>query len=479
MADKIKKFFQKKKVEAKFKLAGPGHKLSEPAISSQSSVDSRPETQIKRTGLSEASKTAAEAALSRLSLKRENPVFNTSLAAIQAQVKKELENEKANERELASQSSVSSNEKQEKEIDLPKNYAASGVYFKCPIISNDILPRDEWKKNIKTFLYEQLEAERGLTACLIIQSCNNNNREKIDTCVETLCKYLENLITYPEDEKYQKIRMSNRVFCERVQPIEGAIELLFAAGFRQEKLTNTNGAEEDFLVFHTENVESIESLTALIEALRSAEPIQLELDRNLQVLLPSQAANKMQLPASFYALSPEEIKREQQLRIEAMERSQMLRTKAMREKDEIREMRKYKFAIIRVRFPDGILLQGTFSVYERFTEIHDFVQENLEHSGLPFILNTPTGQKLNLEDDANKTLIDLRLVPATVLTFAWHSSVAQEIQNSPNKDVYLKPEVLVMVQERTFREKRVGQWIMISVLAIGLIIFIKKLKFLR
>lgn len=35
----------------------------------------------------------------------------------------------------------------------------------------------------------------------------------------------------------------------------------------------------------------------------------------------------------------------------------MLRTKAMREKDELREMKKYKFAIIRVRFPDGILLQ--------------------------------------------------------------------------------------------------------------------------
>lgn len=52
----------------------------------------------------------------------------------------------------------------------------------------------------------------------------------------------------------------------------------------------------------------------LIDALRTSEPIPLELDRNLQVLLPSQAANKVQLPSSFYALSPEEIKREQQLR---------------------------------------------------------------------------------------------------------------------------------------------------------------------
>ncbi|CAK1547709.1 unnamed protein product [Leptosia nina] len=191
----------------------------------------------------------------------------------------------------------------------------------------------------------------------------------------------------------------------------------------------------------------IHNFQTLIDALRSAEPIQLELDRNLQVLLPSQAAAKVQLPSSFYALSPEEIKREQQLRTEAIERSQMLRTKAMREKDELREMKKYKFAIIRIRFPDGILLQGTFSVYERFMEIQEFVQENLEHSGLPFVLNTPTGHKLILDEDANKTLIDLRLVPATVLNFAWHSSVIEEINKSPNKDMYLKPDVMVLVRE--------------------------------
>ncbi|KAG6460569.1 hypothetical protein O3G_MSEX012062 [Manduca sexta] len=443
MNDKIKKFFQKKKVDAKFKLAGPGHKLSESTISAASSNSSKNVPVPKRSGLSEESKVAAEAALIRLQQKRENPAFNTSLAAIQAQVKKELENEKAAASKLETSTSE---ERKEVEIDLPRNFAASGVFFKCPIISDEVLPRDEWKKNIKTFLYEQLEEERGLTACLIIQSCNSN-REKIETCVETLCKYLENITNNPDEDKYHKIRMSNRVFCERVMPIEGAMELLLAAGFLQQKITNAEGVEEEFLVFNKEIVPSMETLTTLVDALRTAEPIQLELDRNLQVLLPSQAASKVQLPPSFYALSPEEIKREQQLRTEAIERSQMLRTKAMREKDELREMRKYKFAIIRIRFPDGILLQGTFSVYERYNEIHEFVQSNLEHSGLPFLLNSPTGHKLHIEEEANKTLIDLRLVPATVLTFAWHPSVAEEINNSPNKDVYLKPEVMVLVQD--------------------------------
>lgn len=84
MTDKIKKFFQKKKVDAKFKMAGPGHKLTESASSSQTSNSSRRDVQIvKRSGLTEECKVAADAALSRLQLKRENPAFNTSLAAIQ------------------------------------------------------------------------------------------------------------------------------------------------------------------------------------------------------------------------------------------------------------------------------------------------------------------------------------------------------------------------------------------------------------
>lgn len=446
MADKIINFFKKKKSDVQFKRAGPGHRLSEATLSSQSSTSVKNEPVVRRTGLSEESKTAAEAALARMQKKSTNPGFNTSYAAIQAQVKKELENERATTskpQELKPDSEAQKDNTEE--LLLPKNMATNGVFFKCPMINDEVLTKQEWKAKIKEFLYEQLEEERGLTACLIIQSCNDN-REKVNTCVETLCKYLENIVTYPEEEKYQKIRMSNRAFADRVQPIEGSMDLLMAAGFTQQTLPNPDGQDEQYLVFNKDNVPSVESLISLIEALRSAEPVPLELDRGLQVLLPSQAVAKVQLPPSFYALKPEDIKREQQLRTEAIEKMQMLRTKAMREKDELREMRKYKFAIIRVRFPDGILLQGTFSVYEHYSEIHDFVQQNLEYD-LPFILNTPTGHKLTLEEDATKTLIDLRLVPATVLTFAWHPSVIDQINSSPNKDVFLKPEVMVLVNE--------------------------------
>lgn len=42
-----------------------------------------------------------------------------------------------------------------------------------------------------------------------------------------------------------------------------------------------------------------------------------------------------------------------------MEKNAMLRTKAMREKEEQRERRKYNYTLLRIRLPDGNILQGS------------------------------------------------------------------------------------------------------------------------
>lgn len=48
-------------------------------------------------------------------------------------------------------------------------------------------------------------------------------------------------------------------------------------------------------------------------------------------------------------------------RSDLVEKNAMLRTKAMREKEEQRERRKYNYTLLRIRLPDGNLLQGTGS----------------------------------------------------------------------------------------------------------------------
>ncbi|CAH0551654.1 unnamed protein product [Brassicogethes aeneus] len=441
MAEKIKKFFAKKKADAKFKLAGPGHKLNE-----SSSIDivgpskqNKPKTAPPRATPTDATRQAAEAALARVSTQKKDSAFNTSLAAIQAKVRKELENEKKNA--AKTDEFVPQKRPEETEIEASPHLAVKGVYFKCPLVSEAVLSKEDWKVKIQEFLFEQLEEEKGLTACLIIHSCNYN-RAKVEDCVTTLCRYIDNIITNPEETKFHKIRWQNATYADKVEPILGSKEFLDAAGFRIQLIEN-NGNEENFWVWSAENIENVEVLQTLRETLTSGERVELEIDRNIQILSPSQASARIELPQDFYAISAEELKREQQLKAENLDKQLQLRTKAMREKEELREIRKYKFALIRIRFPDGLYLQGTFSVYEKFAEVLEFVQENLDVN-LPFVLCTATGQKFG-EDDADTNLATLRLVPATILLFSWDKSIEEDLKQSGHSG-FLKPEVMMLMQ---------------------------------
>ncbi|XP_076267897.1 GDI interacting protein 3 [Rhynchophorus ferrugineus] len=440
ISEKVKKFFQKKKADAKFKMAGPGHKLNESSSSSVVTPNKKPSYMPpQRSGPSEVNRQAAEAALARLTGQKKETPFNTSLAAIQAKVRRELEAEKKNNAVI---NEISLGPKYT-EVDTISHLAVNGVYFKCPLISEEILSKDEWKIKIKEFLYAALEEERGITACLILYSCNYNRTKVID-CVNILCRYIDNIIGNPTEPKFQKIRCSNPTFSDKVAPLLGATEFLYAAGFRQETLDH-NGTQEYFWVWAESNINGLETLEFLRDALKSENRVELELDRNTRVLSPAQAALKVDLPQDFYALSPEELKKEQQSKTEMAEKQLQLRTKAMREKDELREIRKYKFSLIRIRFPDGIYLQGTFSVYEKFADIVDFVKENLEHEGLPFVLTGPTGLKFE-DKDFESTLADLRLVPATILIFQWDAEFDEEIKATGNVS-YIKPDVMMLMQE--------------------------------
>ncbi|XP_054014925.1 UBX domain-containing protein 6 [Hylaeus anthracinus] len=431
MAEKIKAFFQKKKLNAKFMNAGKGHKLTESTTSTVSTSSIEP---VRRVEPTQEAKVAGLAALARLEEKKNVTKFNTSYAAIKAQVKRELEQEKKAQQETQNTSRVS---EEETKTPVKDNsiLAVDGVYFRCPYLSNEILSKDEWKKKIKEFLYEQLKGdEAGLTACLVIRNCNTD-RKKVDNCIETIGKYLENIINNPEAEKYRKIRVHNKIFQDKVLPIEGALEFLNAAGFRQIKLLH-NDVEEDFLVYNPENC-SIEDVVMLEEALKSVEPIPLELDRNLQVLLPMAASKRSELPPNFFNITPEEIQREQQLRTECVERNQMLRTKAMREKDEKQRLRKYKFSLIRIKFPDDIILQGTFFVHDEYVVVVEFVRENLANNERPFCLRKLAGKTFDKEC-LNKTLLELELFPAVLLVFSWENDSDKANESTG----YLKEELL-------------------------------------
>ncbi|KAG8232571.1 hypothetical protein J437_LFUL012947 [Ladona fulva] len=443
----IKKFFQKSKADAKFKMAGPGHRLNEPSAQKPRASTSS-YTPSRHVPSAEAQQAGAAALAPR----------------------RELEAEKLNENKAAASPS-------KKDHSAPTPLTVEGVYFKCPLVGPDVLPKEKWNEKITEFLYEQLEIgsedDKGYTAALIIQSCNRAlGRERILACVEILCKYIENIVAHPEEEKYRKIRCSNRVYRDRVLPVQGADLLLQAAGFQACKMqaeTQGNEEMEDFLVFDKHSKEDLDKLTVLIDALKTSEPIHLELDRNVQVLLSSQAAKPVNLPADFFSIPPEELKREMELRANAVEQLSMLRTKAMREREEQRERRLYKYTLIRIRFPDGIQLQGTFSVYERASSLLEFVQENLFEEDRSFMLISPTGDKLfshlqgvhfserkysqddnkseDSKEEEDKTLMDLHLVPNAVLNFVWETGGMPAVSREKDEEkMFLKPDIMMLVR---------------------------------
>uniref|UniRef100_A0A182NIF2 UBX domain-containing protein n=1 Tax=Anopheles dirus TaxID=7168 RepID=A0A182NIF2_9DIPT len=424
------------KAEAKLKLgvAGPGRKLNStapPPPPSKAGSSKQKDVYVppKRNELSAEAKAAANAALARFEGK-DKKEFNTSLAAIRAQVRKELEAEK--KAKEGDHQTVAEQEAAEQEAaEARKDYAVQGVFFRCPMIGDEVLPYKEWKGRIKEFLYEQLAADRGLTACLIIYNCNP--KDKAEVCIETLAKCVENIVNNPNEEKYKKIRMSNRMFRDKIKVCEGSMEFLHAAGFAEIELD-----EEPHLIWSEDNIDPECSLEVLLEALKAAEPIPVELDRNLQVLLPSQV-KRNNLPPDFFRISPEELKREQQLRTDALEQAQILKTKAMREKEELRTLNRYKFALIRVRFPNGVYLQGTFNVYEKLGQVYEFVQSCLMHESAEFALVVPGGDKYCEQEEHDKSLYDLRLVPTVVFNFSYENE-------SKSLTDFLKEELMLLIQ---------------------------------
>ena len=302
-ASKIKKFFSKKKSEAKFKAAGPGRKLNDDSAASSSGSGSHSKkpkdvyVPVKRNDLTDEAKAARDAAMKRAMEGNKSKPLNVSLIAIKEQARKELEEQRKND--------LDSSLKQKLNIvSEKKDYTIDGVFFSCPLISDEVLPKKDWKIKIKNFLYEQLASDPGLTSCLIIKNCNT--LDKAEDCIETLKKYLQNIINNPSEEKFQRIRMSNRIFTEKVANVEGSLEFLKAAGF-QEQICDG----ENFLVWSPDFPTEI--LVQLTEALDLCEVINLELDRNMKILLPSQI-NNVNLPPDFFRISPEEIKKEQQAR---------------------------------------------------------------------------------------------------------------------------------------------------------------------
>ena len=359
------------------------------------------------------------------------------------QAKRELEAEKKKASEVSRLAETYSAPR-ERTLDAPP-MAVDGVFFKCALSGDTLLPKKEMEAFIDNFLMEQLSEEPMMTSALMIHTLNKDpDRSKI--CMETLSKYIDNIVEHPSEEKFRKIRVNNKAFQDRVAKMKGTHEFLQAAGFQSQKMPGPNGTDEEFLVMDSDHAQNTEHLTTLKDILLCAEPIKPELDHDIKVFYPSQNAQRMELPPDFFTMSAEELRKEQQMKQEASEKLGMLRTKEMRERERVRELRRYRFCLIRVRFPDGVLLQGTFRAHDKFSVVMDFIRECLDVDWIPFTVNSSTGHKLSEE---TQSLAELGLAPASVINFQYDPTVLKEVaaqRGSTQFQRYLKTELLAAIQ---------------------------------
>ncbi|XP_015696511.2 plant UBX domain-containing protein 2 [Oryza brachyantha] len=262
--------------------------------------------------------------------------------------------------------------------------------------------------------------------------------------VEVVKRLLGNLLADAGNDKYRRIRLGNPRIKEAVADREGGLDLLEAVGFR----VVDEGGELFALMDEVPGDARLGGIRQAVLLLEKAHPstpqqpqadakescpngvseqheIKKPVDRQIRVFfsVSESSAAENDLPDSFYSLSNEEIRSEAKMRRERLEQSRLLIPKSYKEKQALAARQKYKQALIRIQFPDGVILQGMFLPAEPISSLYEFTASALKQPSLEFDLICPAGPKTRIispfpkPGERARTLLEEDLVPSARLTF--------------------------------------------------------------
>ena len=60
-----------------------------------------------------------------------------------------------------------------------------------------------------------------------------NPREKFLSASELLIRFAENVLRDESNPKYRSVRLENKIFQEKILPVNGAVQCLFDMGFKE------------------------------------------------------------------------------------------------------------------------------------------------------------------------------------------------------------------------------------------------------
>ncbi|KAK3930075.1 Tether containing UBX domain for GLUT4 [Frankliniella fusca] len=165
-------------------------------------------------------------------------------------------------------------------------------------------------------------------------------------------------------------------------------------------------------------------------------------DRNAVLfdVTTARACKAEDVPDDFFDLTVDDAKqllRDMKRRQAALE-EQPLVTSQYRELEKSKQMlsalNQYKRCIIKVQFPNQLVLQGTFTPLEKVSHVIDFVRKYLQEPSIDFeIFTTPPKQVLI----ADQTLFDANCVPGALVYFLSNTC--------PTNGSYIREDVMAQV----------------------------------
>lgn len=254
--------------------------------------------------------------------------------------------------------------------------------------------------------------------------------------VGLLRRILRNVILNPMEMKYQKLNLGNPKVQEGLVQVPGALEFVCLCGFveKDEQLVYEGASsmelpKKGLTLLNIHFPEEIKKKETT-EQTDSETPPSVEVpkrERRTQLLLmkPTEAT----VPDWFFDRTGAEIKAEYFSMVKKREQDEKFMTREQREQLK-KPARQYEYAVIRIRLPEGVLLQGEFDAAESVVRIHEWITEQLRDATRPFDLYLASTQRIGLKG----TVQQAQLMPASLFSFRWTDGQGMVTQEPTVKD---------------------------------------------
>lgn len=175
----------------------------------------------------------------------------------------------------------------EKKIEAAKILSVNGIYYTCPL-SGEVIPKSDYVSHLETFL-NSLEPVPSMETSVVKLNCLNTHRENREKAIEIIGKYLNNIKSNPDEEKYKKIKWNHKLFQEKVRSQKGATDFLKSIGWTEETLDGI-----PYLVYKG----TLENIDQAMIALQTDEIPRPTLHRMPKLLSPTDGQQRVELPVS-------------------------------------------------------------------------------------------------------------------------------------------------------------------------------------